>query len=75
MELSILGGGHGDSGDLSSGAKAHVIRTILVQQFGSRVCQSEAVINNAGLLGYQHNKFQLGIHVLVAMALTSTLLG
>lgn len=45
-----------DSGDLNCGAKAHMIRTSVVQVFGSRVCQSEAPINNAGLLGYKHNK-------------------
>lgn len=55
-EPSVLGSGHGDSGDPSSGAKAHMIRTSIEQQFGSRVCQSEAAVNNAGLPGYKHSK-------------------
>lgn len=55
-EPSVLGSGHGDSGDLSSGAKAHMIKTSIEQQFGSRVCQSEAAVNNARLPGYKHSK-------------------
>lgn len=55
-EPSVLGSGHGDSGDPSSGAKAHMIKISIEQQFGSRVCQSEAAINNAGLPGYEHSK-------------------
>lgn len=33
-----------------------MIRTGVVQRFGSRVCQSEAPINNVGLHRYKHNK-------------------
>lgn len=55
-EPSILGSGHRDSGDPSSGAKAHMTRIGIEQQFGSRVCQSEAAVNNAGLPGYRKSK-------------------
>lgn len=55
-EPSVLGSGHRDSGDPRSGAKAHMTRIVIEQQFGSRVCQSEAAVNSAGLLGYRQSK-------------------
>lgn len=33
-----------------------MIKTSIEQQFGSRVCQSEAAVNNARLPGYKHSK-------------------